>query len=114
MTNGARQPRREERMAARSVYKAYLESLNDNDNDADMQHLLNCVTIGMRDDLTQVQRKYLTLYLSGYTTVEIADMHNVNKSSVHRAIHRALDNLFRHVRYATPATLKQQNEHAST
>ncbi len=90
--------------AERAVYKAYLETL-DEPEEHSLEHLKNCIRESMRVDLTEKQREYLELHMLGHTSREIAKMCNVNKSTVSRVINNALDNLFEHIRYATPRTL---------
>lgn len=96
-------------VAERSVYRAYLEALNETD-DQSLEHLKNCIHESIVTDLSVTQRKYLVMYLAGYNCVEIAKICGVCKSTSARTISRALDILFEHIRYATPRTLKATKE----
>lgn len=91
--------------AERAVYRAYLEELDDVD-ERSLEHLKNCIRESICTDLSEKQREYLTLYMSGYSSGEIAAEYCVHKATVSRALNRALDKLFEHIRYATPRTLK--------
>ena len=71
-------------------------------NEADIDHLQNCVHLAIKECLTKKQRQYLSLYLSGYNMIEIAEMCSVNKSTVSRTIGHVLD----HIKYASPRTLQ--------
>lgn len=95
--------------AERAVYKAYLEALNEPDEKS-LEHLKNCIHESISVDLSEKQRECLMLYMSGYNCCEIATMHQVNKSTVSRTLNRALDNLFEHIRYATPKTLNASKD----
>ena len=94
-----------ERRADWAAYNMYLEMLNEPDKN-DLIHLQNCIRESIRTDLTEVQRKYLLAYMSGDSVSEIAAQFGVNKATVSRVLNRALDNLFDHIKYATPRTLK--------
>ena len=75
-------------------------------NEADIDHLRNCVHLAVMECLTKKQRQYLSLYLSGYNMIEIAEMCSVNKSAVSRTIGRGLDHVLDHIKYASPRTLQ--------
>ena len=75
-------------------------------NEADIDHIQNCVHLAIKECLTKKQRQYLSLYLSGYNMIEIAEMCSVNKSTVSRTIGRGLDHVLDHIKYASPRTLR--------
>ena len=75
-------------------------------NEADIEHLQNCVHLAIKECLTKKQGQYLSLYLSGYNMIEIAEMCSVNKSTVSRTIGRGLDRVLNHIKYASPRTLR--------
>jgi predicted DNA-binding protein YlxM (UPF0122 family) len=90
--------------AERAVYRAYLEELGEADEQS-LEHLKNCIRESICTDLSEKQREYLTLYMSGYSSGDIAEEYRVHKATVSRSLNRALDRLFEHIRYATPRTL---------
>ncbi len=54
----------------------------------------------IKDNLTGRQKQVLILYFfENKNTVEIAEMLNVNKSTVSRTLKRALDNIKKYIRY---------------
>ena len=79
-------------------------------NELWLEHLKNCVKVAISEALTEKQRQYIGLYLSGYNQVEIAQITGVNKSSVSRGINLGLDKLLSRIKYATPETLHVENK----
>lgn len=96
--------KRREAHFERMMYLAWLKELGET-NEKDIQHLKNCVSVAIREGLTPKQREYLSFYLFGHNITEIADMFDVEKSTVSRTVHRAVDNLTSRIKYATPRTL---------
>lgn len=86
------------------MYKLWLKA-GGATNDDQIRHLKNCIKFAVRECLSEKQLLYLSAYMSGYTVVEIAEEYGKNKTTISRTLHRALDNLFSHIKYATPATL---------
>lgn len=74
-------------------------------NDFLLEHLQNCVRVAVAEALTDTQRYYVSLYLSGYNQTEISQLAGVNKSTVSRTIDRGLARLLDRIKYATPSTL---------
>lgn len=87
------------------MYKMWLKAVGAT-NDDQIRHLKNCIKIAIRECLTKKQLLYLSDYMSGYNSLEIAEKHGINRSTVSRTLNRALDNLFSHIKYATPGTLR--------
>lgn len=98
---------KEELQLQKSMYRLWLDEVSET-NDELVAHLKNCIRVAIRECLTEKQRQYLGMYLSGYSQIEISNMEGVNKSTVSRTINRAFNNLFDHVKYATPATLAME------
>lgn len=86
------------------MYKLWLKA-GGATNDDQIRHLKNCIRVAIRECLTEKQLLYLNDYMSGYNGIEISEKYRINRSTVSRTINRALDNLFSHIKYATPATL---------
>lgn len=86
------------------MYNAWLKELGET-NESDMLHLKNCVRLAIQEALTDKQRQYLCLYLSGYNGTEISELCGVNVSTVSRTTKRAVNNLVSRIKYATPRTL---------
>ena len=74
-------------------------------NELQLEHLKNCISVGIQEALTEKQRYYVGLYMSGYNQREISKMTGVNPSTVSRNISRGLNNLLSRIKYATPTTL---------
>lgn len=74
-------------------------------NDLWLEHLKNCISVAIQEALTEKQRFYISLYLSGYNGREIAKIADVDPSTVSRGISAALNNLLSRIKYATPSTL---------
>lgn len=77
-------------------------------NDAWVEHLKNCVKVAMIECLTDAQKRYLSLYLNGYSQIEIANLCGVNVSTVSRTLNRGLNRLLARIKYATPRTLRAE------
>lgn len=75
-------------------------------NDLWLEHLKNCISVGISETLTEKQRYCIGLYLSGYNQREISRMSGLSPSTVSRHISRGLNNLLSRIKYATPATLR--------
>lgn len=96
-----------ERILEKQMYQVW-RSYTGATNNRDLEHLRNCIAIAVEECLTPHQRDALTLYMMGYNQLEIAKIRKVNKATVSRTLNRAMDNLFDHIKYATPATLKNE------
>ena len=59
----------------------------------------------MKECLTEKQRVYMGIYLSGYNVNEIAELRGVAVSTVSRGLNRGIDKIAERVRFATPRTL---------
>ena len=94
-----------ERVLEKQMYQVWQRDAGAT-NDRDLRHLRNCIALAVEECLTPCQRDVLTLYMIGYNQLEIAKMRKVDKSTVSRTLNRAMDNLFNHIKYATPMTLK--------
>lgn len=88
----------------RQMFNLWLRETGET-NDVQINHLKNCIHLAIERHLTDKQRQYLTLYMNGYNQIEIAELVGINKSTVSRTLNRALNALFDHIQYATPATL---------
>lgn len=87
------------------MYKIWLKA-GGATNDDQIRHLKNCIKIAVRECLSEKQFLYLSDYMSGYNSREIAKKHGVDQSTISRTLNRALDNLFSRIKYATPGTLR--------
>lgn len=88
----------------RAMFKLWMEASGES-NEMQVEHLRRCVRVAIDEALTPKQREYLSLYLSGYSHTEIAEMCSVNVSTVSRTVGRACDRLCARIKYATGATL---------
>ena len=88
----------------RTLYKLWLRTSGET-NELWLSHLRNCVKVALNECLTKKQKQCLLLYLNGYNQVEIAKIIEADRSTVSRTLHRAIDNLQRYLRFATPSTL---------
>lgn len=69
--------------------------------DAEYEQMKRTIAMAIREELTQKQREYLTMYyVEKLTMEEIADSCGVNKSSVCRTINRAENRIAKVMRYA--------------
>lgn len=72
------------------------------------QHIKNCLSIAIQEELSETQRLYFSLYhLEGVPIHEIADICGVNKSTVSRVLRAANNNLARVLRYSSPFLLNK-------
>lgn len=92
-------------IAERALFKTW-NIQNAETNEEQIEHLKNCIKVAINECLTKKQRDVLLLYLSGYNQTEIAAIKHVDKSTICRLVNKALDNIFNHVKYASPITLK--------
>ena len=88
----------------RTLYKIWVQASGET-NEQWLEHLRNCVKVAIDECLTQKQKQYLLLYLNGYNQVEITRMLSVDRCTVSKTLHRAINNLQRYLRFATPSTL---------
>lgn len=93
-----------ERNLEKTMFKIWLNASGET-NERNIEHLKNCVRVAISECLAPKQRRYLLLYLNGYNQKEIAEMCGIHKSTVSRVINSAMNRLFDHIKYATPATL---------
>jgi len=69
--------------------------------DSEYEQMKSTIAMAIREELTQVQQKYLTMYYFDNMAIQdIADECGVNKSTVSRTIRRAEDRLAKVLRYA--------------
>ena len=77
-----------------------MEGRND-DNHLQLERLLRNLPLAVEQELTPRQRQILRMrYSSGMRNVEIARALGVNKSTVTRTRNRAVERLFRTLRYS--------------
>lgn len=87
------------------MYSTWLRESGETNADQ-IRHLKNCVRIALAECLTETQLRYISLYLSGYSSTEIANICGVNKATVSRGMHRGLKKVLSRIKYATPRTLE--------
>lgn len=104
MKSSSDEEKARERSLEKTMFKIWLNA-SEETNERNIEHLKNCVRVAISECLAPKQKRYLILYLNGYNQKEIAEFCGVNKSTVSRIINSAMDRLFDHIKYATPATL---------
>ena len=88
----------------KAMYSAWLKESGESNN-MSIEHLKKCVRVAIQEGLTEKQRQYLLLYLSGNSVSDISEIVGVKRSTVSVTLNRALDNLECRIKYATPRTL---------
>ena len=84
----------------RASLQLWMEGRND-DNHLQLERLLRNLPLAVEQELTPRQRQILRMrYSSGMRNVEIARALGVNKSTVTRTLNRAVERLFRTLRYS--------------
>lgn len=78
------------------------------DNSRQISRLKRNLSRALRQDITEKQRLYLTLYYGRNMTIEaIADQQGVNKSTVSRTLRRGRQRLYRCLRYGAASLLEE-------
>lgn len=77
-------------------------------NEEELKRLKRMLPVALRDCITDTQRKYLIHYFGDeMSMVQIAQMYGVNKSTISRTINRALDKLYKYLRFTSPKYAEQ-------
>lgn len=80
--------------------------LRTDESDHDHNFALQNLRIAIREELTDKQRSYMTMYfVDGLTMCEIAKQHGVTLSTVSRTISRGEKRIAHVVKYSSPALL---------
>lgn len=104
MYKDSEQEKRRTAHLEKAMYSAWLKESGES-GDEWVSHLRECVQVAMNECLTQKQSEYLSLYLSGYSVGEIAEMCDVATSTESRTMSRGLNKITERIKYATPRTL---------
>lgn len=75
-----------------------------------LSHLKHAAGVAANEEITEVQKAYLAMYLQGHSVSEIAQAFGVNKSTASRTLTRAKKRLAKVLRYAAPHMMRQQME----
>ena len=90
-----------QRISRKEEY-ALLTASNGKSNDEQLLRLKDAVTKVIKNELTKRQREILDLYFFQNKSVEeIADLLDVNKSTISRTKNRAIDKIKRFLQYYT-------------
>lgn len=73
-------------------------------------HARRAAAVAIQEELTDTQRRYLTMFLGGASIPQIAETYGVNKSTVSRTITAARRKLRKVLRYAAPQLLNAKFE----
>ena len=90
----------------RAAFQQWLQSA-DGRSDEGRNHALRMMGTALREELTEKQLHYITLYyVDGKNMVEIGEMFGVDKSTVSRTIKRALRRIKKVLKYSSPILLR--------
>ena len=77
---------------------------NSEENQDERNRVKKMIPLALDVYITGIQKQYIVHYiLEGMNIYQIAEMYGVCASTVSRGIHRGLNNMFRYLRFASPA-----------
>lgn len=83
------------------------------DNLVDLERAKRMLPLVLDECVTVTQRDYIIkYYLDKMSTVEIAELYRVNKSTVSRTIRRGLDNAYGYLRFVSPLFMRKPEKRA--
>lgn len=83
------------------------------DNLVDLERAKRMLPLVLDELVTVTQRDYIMkYYLDKMSTVEIAELYGVNKSTVSRTIRRGLDNAYGYLRFVSPLFMRKPEKRA--
>ena len=89
----------------RVSFLAWSNSSN-GDNAREVAYMKKAVGVILRDYVTDRQKTYiLDMFVNGMSVSQVAEKHNVDKSTVSRTIHRGLKNIHSYLRFVSPALI---------
>ena len=81
------------------------------DNRKELDRLKEIIPTILEECVTEKQRTYMMHYVVEQKNVcEIAEMYDINASTVSRGIHRGLKRVYRYIRFATPGFVNYEQE----
>lgn len=84
------------------------ETAENGTNAEELKRLKRMLPVALRDCISATQRKYLMHYFCDEMSMpQIAQMYGLNKSTISRTINRALDNLYKSLRFTSSKYAEQ-------
>lgn len=84
------------------------------DNLVDLERAKRMLPLVLDECVTATQRNYIMkYYLDKMSTVEIAELYGVDKSTVSRTIRRGLDTAYRYLRFVSPLFIRKPEKRAA-
>lgn len=81
------------------------------DNRKELERMKKIIPAILEECVTEKQRTYMLHYFVEQKNVcEIAEMYDINVSTVSRGIHRGLERVYRYIRFAAPGFEKYGQE----
>ena len=85
---------------------------NDEEEFSFSDHKKKCLSVAIKEELSDVQRDYFLKYhMENWTIQDIAKFYGTNKSTVSRTLSMASKNLARVLRYSSPTLLNKKPYH---